>query len=57
MKRNISTITTPNKLEELEDIIVDFNKYLEIVAKGLEQLDTGVKAIADNLRIEVEERN
>jgi len=44
-KHSILTITTPDKIKELEDIAIDFNEYLVIVAVGLENLDTGVKAI------------
>ena len=44
-------MTTPNKIKELEDIIIDFNEYSETVLAGLEHLDTGVKAIVENIRI------
>ena len=33
-KQNILTMTTPDKIKELEDIIIDFNEYLETVAAG-----------------------
>ena len=48
-------MTTLDKLKELEDIVIDLNEYLETIAKGLEQLDIGVKAVVDNLRVRVEE--
>jgi len=48
-------MTTPDKIKELEDIIIDFNEYLEPVSAGLEHLDTGVKAIVENIRVEIEE--
>ena len=35
-------MTTPDRLKELEDIVIDFNEYREIVSIGLEQLETGV---------------
>ena len=53
-KQNILTITTPEKVKELEDIIIDFNEYLKTVA-GLENLKTGVKAIVENIKVEIEE--
>lgn len=31
-------MTTPDKIKELEDIVIGFNEYLEIVSIGLEQL-------------------
>ena len=43
-KQNILTITMPDKIKELEDIIIDFNEYLETVLEGLKQIHTGVKA-------------
>ena len=43
-------MTTPDKLKELEDIVIDFNKYLETISAALEQLKTGVKAIVDNIQ-------
>jgi len=45
--QNISTITTLNKIKELEDIaiVIDFNEHLETISARLENLDTGVKAI------------
>ena len=46
---------TPDKLKELEDIVIDFNEYLEIVAEGLEHLHTCVNARVDNLKVKVEE--
>ena len=49
-KQNISTMTTPDKLKELEDIVIDFNEYFETVSAGLKQLESGVQAIVDNLR-------
>jgi len=42
-------------MKELEDIIIDLNEYLEIVSMGLEHLDIGVRAIVDNIKVEVEE--
>ena len=48
-------MTTPNKLKVLEDIVTDFNEYLKIVSTRLEQLETGVQAIVDNVRIEINE--
>ena len=48
-------MTTPDKIKELEDIVVDFNEYLETVSGGLEHLDTGVKATVENIRVEFEE--
>ena len=48
-------MTTLDKLKELEDIVIDLNEYLETIAKGFEQLDIGVKAVVDNLRVRVEE--
>ena len=33
-----------DKIKELEDIIIDFNEYLETVLEGLKQIHTGVKA-------------
>jgi len=44
-------MTTPDKIKELEDIIIDFNEYLETMSEGFEQLDTGCKTIADNIRV------
>ena len=41
-KLNISTMTTPEKLKELEDITIDFNEYLETTTVNLEHLETGV---------------
>jgi len=38
-----------------EDIIIYFNEYLKIITVGLKHLDTGVKAIAKNMRLEFEE--
>ena len=46
---------TPDKLKELEDTIINFNEYLETITEGLKQLDIGVKAIVDDLRVEVKE--
>lgn len=48
-------MTTPNQIKELEDIVIDFNEYLETVSAGLENLDAGVKAIVSNIRVEIEE--
>jgi len=48
-------MTTPDKIKGLEDIITDFNEYLETVSIGLEHLNTGVKAIVENITVEVEE--
>jgi len=48
-------MTTPDKSKEIEDIIIDFNEYLETLSTGLEHLDTGVKAIVENTKVEVEE--
>ena len=48
-------MTNPYKIKELEDIIIDFNEFLETVSEGLEHLDTGVKAIVENTKVEVEE--
>ena len=48
-------MTTRDKIKELEDIIIDFNEYLETVSVGLEHLHTGVKAILENIRVKVEE--
>ena len=44
---------TPDKLKEPEDIVIDFNEYLETVLIGLEQLETSVQAIVNNLRTEI----
>jgi len=33
----------------------DFDEYLETVSTGLEYLDTGVKAIAESIKVEVKE--
>ena len=49
------TMTTPDKLKEPEDIAIDFNEYLETVSAGLEQLETGVKVIVDNIRTKMDE--
>ena len=46
---------TPDKTKKFEDIIIDFNEYLETVSTALEHLDTGAKAIVENIRVEVEE--
>ena len=54
-KQNILTMTTPDKIKELEDTIIDFNEYLETVAAGLENLEIGVKAIVENIKVEIEE--
>ena len=48
-------MTNPNKLKGLEDIVIDFNEYLEIVSTGLEQLENGVQAIVDNFLTEYDE--
>ena len=48
-------MTTPDKLKEFENIVINFNEYLKTVANGLEQKDTCVKVIVDNLRVEIEE--
>jgi len=48
-------MTTSNGIKELEDIIINFNEYLKTVSTGLEHLDTGVKVIVENIRVEVEE--
>ena len=48
-------MATPEKLKELEDIVIDFNGYLETVSVGLKHLKTGVQAIVDNIRTEIEE--
>ena len=48
-------MTTPDKIKELEDSVIDFNEYLETIATGLENLDTGVKAIVANIKVEIEE--
>ena len=45
----------PEKLKELEDIVIDFNEYLKTVSVGLKHLETRVQAIVDNIRIEIEE--
>ena len=44
---------TPDKIKELEDIIIDFNEYLETVSTGLEYLHTGVKAIVEILEFKL----
>ena len=49
------TMTTLNKIKELEDNMIDFNEFLENLSTWLEHSDVGVKAIVDNLRVEVEE--
>ena len=54
-KQSILTMTTPDKIKELEDITINFNEYLETVSTELEYIDTGVKAIVENIRVEVEE--
>jgi len=54
-KQSILTMTTLDKIKELDDSIIEFNEYLETVSTGLEHLDTGVKAIVENIRVEVEE--
>ena len=48
-------MTTSDKIKELEDSIIDFNEYLETIAVGLENLDTGVKATVENIRVKLEE--
>ena len=53
-KQNISTMTTSKKIKELEDIVIEFNEYLETVLESLEQLDTRVKAVVDNIKVEIE---
>ena len=47
-------MTTPDKLKELKDIVIGFNEYLQTVSIGLEQLDTGVKAIVTLITSESE---
>jgi len=39
-RQAILIITTPDKIKELENIIVDFNEYLETVSTRLEHLNT-----------------
>jgi len=46
---------TPEKIKEPEYIIIDFNEYFETISEGLEQLDTIVKPIVDNIKVEIEE--
>ena len=53
--QNISTMTTPDKLKELEDIVINFNEYLNTVSAGLEQLEISAQAIVDNLQTEINE--
>jgi len=48
-------MTTPDKVKELDDIVIDFNEYLETISTGLEQLKTRVQAIVDNLYTEIDE--
>ena len=48
-------MTTPDKVKELDDIVIDFNEYLETISTGLEQLKTRVQAIVDNLHTEIDE--
>jgi len=48
-------VTTPYRLKELEDIVIDFNEYLETVSAKLKQLETGVQAIVDNHQTEINE--
>lgn len=43
-------MVTTEKLKELEDIVIDFNEYLETVSVGLEHLETRIQAIVDNIR-------
>jgi len=43
-------MTTLDVLKELKDAIIDFNIYLKIISVGLKQLETGAKAIVDNIR-------
>jgi len=43
------------ELKELEDITIDFNKYLETVTVNLEHLETGVQNIVTNIRTEINE--
>jgi len=40
-KQSILIMMTPDKIKELEDIIIDFNEYFETILVGLEHLDTG----------------
>ena len=47
-------MTTPDKLSEPEDIVIDFNEYLETVLTGLEQLKIGVEAIVHKIRTEID---
>ena len=46
---------TLDKLKVLKDIVINFNEYLKTVLEGLEQLETGVQAIVDNLQKEINE--
>jgi len=46
-------MTTLDKLEELENIIIDFNKYLKTISTRLKQLEIGVQAIVDDLQTKI----
>lgn len=48
-------MTTPEKLKQLEDIIIDFNEYLQTVTDNLKHLETGVQDIVSNIRTEINE--
>jgi len=43
-------MATPEKLKELEDIVIDFNGYLETVSVGLKHLKTGVQKLKNFLK-------
>jgi len=48
-------MTTLDKIKEPENIVIDFNKYPKTASIGLEHFDTRVKAIVENLNVEVKE--
>ena len=53
--RATPTMTTPDKLKELEDITIDFNEYLRIVTENLKHLETGFQDIVSNIRTKIDE--
>ena len=52
-KQIILIMATPGKIKELDDVIIDFNEYLETVSARLEYLDTGVKTIVEKSELKL----
>ena len=48
-------MTTPEKLNELEDITIDFNEFQQNVTEHLKHLEIGVQDIVSNIKAEIDE--